>query len=85
MEHELDEQWGAISSAIRAEMAAARPRKLAQVELAGQVGISRDALINYLSGRREMPILVFLKIAEELKVSPQWILDEADRRLAKGR
>lgn len=85
MEHELDEHWNAISAVLRAEMAAKMPRKMTQAELASSVGVSRDAMINYLSGKREMPFQVFMRIAEVLEVSPQWILDEADRRLERGR
>lgn len=76
----IDEEkyWAAISTVIRMEMTALG---LSQAKLAEQVGISRDALGNYLSGKREMPFKVFMRIATALDTSIGSIISTADNRL----
>ena len=82
MDSTVDEWWTAIATVIKTEMAAHKPR-LSQGDLAARVGISRETMSNYLTGKREMPVPVFFRIAEQLGLTVQWILDEADRRLAR--
>lgn len=84
MDNTVEEWWAAVSTVLKTEMAAHRPR-LSQGDLAARVGISRETMSNYLTGKREMPIPVIYRMADELGLTVQWILDEADRRLARGR
>lgn len=54
---------------------------MSQAKLAAAVGVGREAMNNYLGGKREMPILVFMRVADALGVTPQWIFQEAERRM----
>lgn len=71
--------WTAISTVIKMEMTA--HDSMSQAKLAAAVGVGREAMNNYLSGKREMPITVFLRVADTLGVTPQWIFQEAERRM----
>ena len=70
--------WAAIFTAIKMEMTA---NELTQAKLAESVGISRDALGNYLSGKREMPFKTFMRIADALGTTMGDIISTADRRM----
>lgn len=56
-------------------LALLRARALKQVELSRIVGISRQALNNYISGRWEVPTQIKIKIAQALKVDSSCIWD----------
>jgi len=71
--------WTAISTVIRMEMIA--HDNMSQAKLAAAVGVGREAMNNYLNGKREMPITTFLRVADTLGVTPQWIFEEAERRM----
>ena len=71
--------WAAISTVIRMEMIARD--NMSQAKLAAAVGVGREAMNNYLNGKREMPITIFLRVADTLGVTPQWIFQEAERRM----
>lgn len=77
----LDEKkyWAAISTIIKMEMTARD--NMSQAALATAAGVGREAMNAYLSGKREMPILVFMKVADALGVTPHWIFEEAERRM----
>lgn len=72
-------QWAAISTVIRMEMTA--HDNMSQAKLAEAVGVGREAMNNYLGGKREMPIMVFMRVADTLGVTPHWIFQEAERRM----
>lgn len=71
--------WEAISTVIQMEMLARG--KMSQAALAKQVGVGREAMNKYLGGRSEMPIQLFMRVADALGITPQWIFQEADRRM----
>ncbi len=52
-----------------------RERALKQVDLADQIGLSRQALNNYISGRFATPTEIKLKIAQALNVDSAVIWD----------
>ena len=76
----IDEEkyWAAISTIIKMEMTA---HSMSQAKLAESVGIGRVALNHYLAGKREIPFVTFLRIMDVLKLSPQWVFSEAERRM----
>lgn len=71
--------WEAISTVIQMEMLARG--KMSQSALAKEVGVGREAMNKYLGGKSEMPIQTFMRVADTLGVTPQWIFQEADRRM----
>lgn len=75
---DANEYWAAISIVIRMEMTAL---DMSQAKLAESIGIGRVALNHYLSGKREIPFPTFMKIMDVLKLSPQWVFTEAERRM----
>lgn len=79
MAKDESKQWAAISTVIKMEMTA--HDSMSQAKLATAAGVGREAMNNYLSGKREMPIQVFMRIADTLGVTPQWIFQEAERRM----
>lgn len=76
----IDEKqyWAAIATVIKMEMTA---HEMSQAKLAEMVGVGRVALNNYLSGKREMPFLTFMRIVDSLDITPQWVFTEAERRM----
>lgn len=73
-----EEYWAAIATVIRKELTG---QEMSQAQLAAAVGIGREAMNKYLKGRREMPFTTFLRVANTLDLTPQWIFAEADNRL----
>lgn len=72
------EYWSAISTVIKMEMTA---NSTSQAKLAESVGVGREAMNAYLSGKREIPFMTFMKVVESLGVTPQWVFQEAERRM----
>lgn len=50
---------------------------ITQIELCEKTGIKRASMSNYINGRRSMPYDVAKKIAKELKVNTEFVLDES--------
>ncbi len=77
----IDEEkhWAAISTVIRMEMTA--HDNMSQAKLAAAAGVGREAMNKYLVGKTEMPIRVFMRVAGILGVTPQWVFEEAERRM----
>ena len=72
------EYWAAIATVIKMEMTA---NSISQARLAELVGIGREAMNAYLAGRREIPFGTFMKVIDALNVTPQWVFQEAERRM----
>jgi transcriptional regulator with XRE-family HTH domain len=70
--------WEAIATVIRMELAG---RKMTQAELAGQVGIGREAVNDYLNGKRKMPFPTFVRIADVLGFTPAELASVAEKRI----
>lgn len=70
--------WAAISTVIKMEMTAA---SISQAKLAEKVGVGREAMNAYLAGRREIPFGIFMKTIDVLGLTPQWVFEEAERRM----
>ena len=70
--------WQAMATVIKMEMTA---NGLTQAKLAEAVGIARETLGNYLSGKREMPMPVFVKISVALNLSPREMFELAEKRI----
>jgi transcriptional regulator with XRE-family HTH domain len=63
---------------VAAELRAERARGMMSLELlAESTGISRSAVLNYLNGKRDIPMLAFLKLCDALSVAPETILERA--------
>lgn len=77
-----EKYWTAISTIIKMEMTA--NGNMSQAKLATAAGVGREAMNNYLSGKREMPITVFMRVADALGVTPHWIFQEAEKRMGRG-
>ena len=74
--------WDAVSTVIRMELTAIG---LTQADMAEKVGVSRDAMGNYLRGKRDMPFGVLVKVAESLGLTPHKLFGLAEDRLKQGR
>lgn len=72
------EYWDAIATVIRMEMAA---RKMTQSELASQVGVGREAINDYLNGKRKMPFPTFVRVADALGFTPSGLAAAAEARI----
>ena len=70
--------WESIATVIRMEMAG---RKMTQAELAGQVGVGREAVNDYLNGKRKMPFPTFVRIADALGFTPAGLAAAAEARI----
>ena len=56
-------------------LALLRAKAWRQVDLADKIGVSRQSLNNYISGRVEIPRQIQIKIAQELEVDSAVIWD----------
>jgi transcriptional regulator with XRE-family HTH domain len=73
--------WEAIATVIRAEMAA---RKMSQQELAEKACIGRPALNAYLNGKREMPFMTYMRVADALGFTPAGLAEAAEARIQRA-
>lgn len=71
-----EQVWLTIATVIKMQLTG---RDMTQAELAAAVGLGRETMNKYLKGHREIPFLTFLRVADVLNVSPQFIIDEADK------
>lgn len=73
--------WRAIATVIRMEMVA---NELTQADIAGRVGIGREAVSDYLTGKRKMPFPTYIRIADALGLTPAGLAELAETRLKSG-
>jgi plasmid maintenance system antidote protein VapI len=73
-----DRLEAAVATEVRVELAVQR---MSQKALAEAVGVGREALNNYLNGHRDMPMPVFIRIAEALGLTAQELMQRAEARL----
>lgn len=71
--------WAAIAKVIRMEMVA---NELTQADLAEQVGVGREAISDYLTGKRKMPFPTYVRIAGALGLTPAGLATIAETRLS---
>lgn len=76
-----DKLEAALAHQIKVELV---DRGMEQQDLAGAVGINRVTMSNYMTGKRSIPMPVFIKIAEALGLSPQALMQRADARIQKA-
>ncbi len=74
--------WEAVATVIRMEMAAAG---LSQAKLGTAAGVGREAMSNYLLGKRDMPFSVLVKVSDALGLSPRALFELAETRLQRGK
>lgn len=78
----MEDKAKAMSQAVAAELRAQRSRAQKTVEqLAKDSGMAKSTLLNYLNGKREIPISAFLTICEVLNVSPRLIFERAEESI----
>ena len=68
----------AVALQIKVELTA---RQMDQKDLADAAGMERVTLNRYLKGHRSMPMPVFFKIADALKISPRTLMERAESRI----
>jgi transcriptional regulator with XRE-family HTH domain len=71
----------AIAHEMRIEMA---KKDWKQQELADKIGITRETASRYLTGKKQMPIDVFLRAAAEFGISPAELMFRAVDRAAQA-
>jgi len=69
----------AVATVINMEMAAQKPR-MTQGKLAAAIGIHRETLSKYLTGKRDIPMSVFVQIAETLGLTARELMERAESR-----
>jgi len=74
--------WTAVATVIKMEMAAA---DMSQGRLAAAAGVGREAMSNYLLGKRDMPFSVLVKVSGALGLSPRSLFELAEARLQQGK
>lgn len=70
----------AIGRQIRVEMTS---KDMTQQQLADAIGIERATLSRYLNGK-PMPLMVYLRVAEALGLSPQVLMLRAEDRVGQA-
>jgi len=68
----------AVALQIKVELV---ERQMDQKDLAEIAGIERVTLNRYLKGHRSMPMPIFFRVAEALKISPYELMERAEARI----
>ncbi len=72
----------AYSAAVAAELRAERSRKQITVDsLAATVGLAKSTVLNYLNGKRDIPVPALMELCHALGVSPRVIFDRAEEAI----
>jgi len=79
MEKESKALETALGTQIRVELAT---KEWTQQNLADKVGITRETLSKYMKGHRQMPMPVFLAIAEAFDYSPKKFMELVEDRIS---
>ncbi len=67
-----------VNDALAAELRAERARqKITVAKLVGDSGISKSAILNYLNGKREIPVPAFMEMCRALNANPRTVLARA--------
>lgn len=75
-----------ITDLVAAELRAERGRKQFTYDaIAEGVDVAQSTIINYLQGKREIPLGTFVKICEVLNVDPAVIITRADEALKNSK
>jgi len=77
-----ERQWAAVATVIKMEMAA---NGLTQAKIAAAAGVGREAMSNYLLGKRDMPFSVLVNVAAALNLTPRELFELAESRLEQGK
>ncbi len=59
-------------------------RGMDQKDLAEAIGIDRVTLNRYMKQHRSMPMPIFFKVAEALRLSPRVLMERAEARIQPG-
>lgn len=78
MEYNEDTLIQAIATEVRMGLAGKRWN---QQDLADKVGITRETMSRYLSGKKQMPMTTFFRVADELGLSPRELMHRAEVRV----
>lgn len=73
----MDALERALATVIRMELAGLG---MSIAKLAEHAGVSRETMSNYLNGKREMPLPVYFKVSEALKIGPRELMRRAEER-----
>lgn len=69
----------AFNAAVAAELRAERARvRITIDELVNRSGLSKSAVLNYLNGKRDIPVPSFMELCRALGVSGTVIFDRAE-------
>lgn len=71
----------ALATEMRVEMA---KKDWRQQDLAARVGLTRESISKYLSGKKQMPMDTYFKAAAEFGVSPAELMFRAVDRAAQA-
>lgn len=81
----MGEYGDLFNAAVAAELRAQRARaRVTFDDLADGAGISKSAALNYLNGKRDIPMPIFAEICRTLGVTRREIFDAAERSVEKG-
>lgn len=76
----MNEYGDEFSNAVAGELRAQRARvKITFDQLTERTGMAKTTVLNYLNGRRDIPIPAFIALCEALSVSPGDIFDAAEK------
>lgn len=73
-----DNLAAAVASQLRAERAAAQ---MTYKELADAAGMTEQSVMRYLTGKRDIPLPEFAKMAEALGLTPYELMKRAESRI----
>lgn len=74
----------AFSAAIAAELRAQRARVQVTFDaLADKTGLAKTTVMNYLNGRREIPVPAFTELCRALGANPHVLFDAAQKAVEK--
>lgn len=69
-----------FNAAVAGELRAARARaQLTIQDLVDATGISKSAVLNYLNGKRDIPVATFVELCRALGASPRSIFETAEK------
>ncbi|WP_277602281.1 helix-turn-helix domain-containing protein [Microbacterium esteraromaticum] len=82
----MDNTGDAFNAAVAAELRAQRGRIQMTIDtLVRHTGLSKSAVLNYLNGKRDIPVPALFALCSALNVSPHQIFDLAERTLGAER
>lgn len=72
----------AFNAAVAAELRAERGRRQTTIaDVVDATGLSKSAVLNYMNGKRAIPIPALMDLSRALQVDPRVIFDRAEQAI----